>query len=50
MQQGITKYLASRAAGLTLERRTIECDKAHFRLSGTKPFGWRRNLPPLEAR
>jgi len=50
LQEGIAKYLARKIAELTLERRTIEFDKADFRLSETKPFSWRRNLPPLEAK
>ena len=31
-------------------RKLSEFDKQAFRLSATKPFGWRRNLPPLEAK
>ena len=50
LQEGIAKYLARKIAELTIERRAIEFDKADFRLSETKPFSWRRNLPPpLEA-
>ena len=47
LQEGIAKYLARKIAELTLERRTIEFEKADFKLSETKPFSWRRNLPPL---
>ena len=50
MQEGIAKYLARKIAELTIERRAIEFEKADFRLSETKPFSWRRNLPPLEAK
>jgi len=50
LQEGIAKYLARKVAELTVERRAIEFDKDDFRLSETKPFSWRRNLPPLEAR
>ncbi len=50
LQEGIAKYLARKIAELTLERRAIVFDKADFRLSQTKPFSWRRNLPPLEAK
>ena len=50
LQEGIAKYLARRIAELTVERRAIEFDRADFRLSETKPFSWRRNLPPLEAK
>lgn len=50
LQEGIAKYLARKIGELTIERRAIEFDKADFRLSETKPFSWRRNLPPpLEA-
>ena len=50
LQEGIAKYLARKIAELTIERRAIEFDKADFRLSETKPFSWRRNLPPLQAK
>jgi type III restriction enzyme len=50
LQEGIAKYLARKIAELTLERRSIEFQKADFRLSETKPFSWRRNLPPLTAK
>jgi len=46
LQEGIAKYLARKIAELTVERRAIEFDRADFHLSGTRPFGWRRNLPP----
>ena len=49
MQEGVAKYLARKIAELTLERRSIEFEKADYRLSQTKPFSWRRNLPPLMA-
>ncbi len=49
MREGIAKYLARRIAELTIERRTVEFERADFRLSETKPFSWRRDLPPLEA-
>ena len=50
LQEGIAKYLARKIAELTIERRAIVFDKADFRLSETKPFSWKRNLPPLEAK
>jgi type III restriction enzyme len=50
LQEGIARYLARKIAELTVERRAVEFDKADFRLSETKPFSWRRNLPPLEAK
>lgn len=50
IQEGIAKYLARKIAELTLDRRAIEFEHADFKLSETKPFSWRRNLPPLEAK
>jgi type III restriction enzyme len=50
IQEGIATYVARKIAELTLERRAIEFDKADFRLSETKPFSWRRNLPPLAVK
>jgi type III restriction enzyme len=50
IREAIAKYLAREIAGLTVERREIEFDKAHFHLSETRPFHWRRNLPPLVAK
>ena len=50
LQEGIAKYLARKIAELTIDRRAIEFDKADFRLSETRPFCWRRNLPPLDAK
>jgi type III restriction enzyme len=47
IQEGIAKYLARKIAELTIDRRAIEFEKADFKLSETKPFSWRRNLPPL---
>ena len=49
IREGIAKYLVRKIADLTVERREIEFDNQDFRLSETKPFSWRRNLPPLEA-
>jgi type III restriction enzyme len=50
LQEGIAKYLARKISELTIERRSIEFNKADFRLSETKAFSWRRNLPPFEAK
>jgi len=50
LQEGIAKYLARKIAELTVERREIEFERTDFHLSETKPFSWRRNLPPLEAK
>jgi len=49
LREGIAKYLAHKIGKLTAERRPIEFDNAEHRLSATKPFTWRRNLPPLSA-
>jgi type III restriction enzyme len=50
IQEGIAKYLARKIAELTIDRRAIEFERADYRLSETKPFRWRRNLPPLVAK
>lgn len=50
LQEGIAKYLARKIGELTIEKRPIEFERADFKLSETKPFTWRRNLPPLEAK
>ena len=49
VREGIAKYLVRQIAALTLERREIAFEKAAHHLSKTKPFHWRRNLPPLKA-
>ena len=49
LQESIAGYLARKIAELTIEHRSIEFDRADFRLSEIKPFSWRRDLPPLEA-
>lgn len=49
MREGIASYVARRIAELTITRRSVEFDRADFRLSETKPFSWRRDLPPLVA-
>lgn len=46
IQEGIAKYLARRISELTVDTRSIEFDKADFRLSETTPFSWRRDLKP----
>ncbi len=46
IQETIAHFLSRKIAELTLDRRAIEFDRADFRLSDTKPFSWRRNLPP----
>ena len=49
LREGIAKYLARKISELTVETREIEFENATHKLSETKPFRWRRNLPPLEA-
>lgn len=49
IREGIVNYLAKAIGGIMLERRELEFEKANFRLSETKPFTWRRDLPPLQA-
>ena len=49
IREGIAKYLARKIGELTVERRKLEFENASFHLSETKPFHWRRNLPPLRA-
>ncbi len=50
IQEGIAKYLARKIAELTVKRQSVEFDKADFKLSDTKAFSWRRNLPPYVAK
>lgn len=50
LQEGISKYLARKIGELTVEKRAIEFEKADFKLSDTKAFSWRRNLPPMTAK
>ena len=49
LQEGMAKYLARQIGELTVETRALEFEKADFKLSDTKHFQWRRNLPPLTA-
>lgn len=50
IQEAIAKYLARMISKLTIETKTIEFEKAKFKLSKTSPFHWRRNFPPLVAK
>jgi len=47
LREGISNYLARKISELTVEKRVLEFENANFKLSDTKPFSWRRNLPPL---
>ena len=49
LQDGIAGYMARKLATLAIERHAVEFEKADFRLSLTRPFSWRRNLPPMQA-
>jgi len=49
IQEGVAKYLARMISELTVDRRAIEFERADFKLSKTRAFSWRRNLPPLVA-
>ena len=50
IQECIAGYLAREISELTIERRVVEFENRNFRLSETKPFGWRRDLPALVAK
>ena len=50
LQEGIAKYMAREIAKITIEQGAVEFEEEDNRLSQTKPFSWRRNLPPLEAK
>lgn len=50
IQEGIAKYLARKIGELTIDRRSVAFERADYKLSETRPFSWRRNLPPLVAR
>lgn len=49
LREGIAKYLARKISELTVEKATLTFENADFKLSDTKPFSWRRNLPPLTS-
>jgi len=48
IQETISVFLAKEVAKLTIERKPIELQKTTSKLSQTKPFTWRRDLPPLQ--
>lgn len=50
LQDGIAKRLGRMIASQTVEKRAIEFANDAFRLSDTSPFGWRRDLPPYQAK
>ena len=49
LREGIAKYLVRMIAGLTIEHTDVAFEKRSHRLSETKPFHWRRNLPLLRG-
>ena len=49
LQESIAKHMAREIAALAIERRAVEFENEDSRLSHTKPFSWRRNLPLMEA-
>lgn len=49
VREAISAYLAQQVGMLTAERREINFENRSFRLSETRPFQWRRDLPPLEC-
>ncbi len=50
VREAIATYLGRQIGKVTVERREIEFEQRSFKLSRTKPFQWRRNLPPLDCR
>ena len=50
IQDSIARYLAKKLGELTAKRKTIEFEKRNYRLSETKAFIWRRNLPLHEGK
>ena len=50
VQEAIATYLGREVGKATSERRPLELEGKKFKLSDTKPFQWRRNLPPLECK
>lgn len=49
LQEGIAGYLAREIAAIAIERRSVKFENEDYCLSLTKPFSWRRNLPPMAA-
>ncbi|MHB8800283.1 MAG: DEAD/DEAH box helicase [Thermoanaerobaculia bacterium] len=50
VREGIAEYLGKAIGAATVEEGELEFVKADFRLSQTKPFSWRRDLPALQAK
>ena len=49
IREGIAKYLAREVGGVITVEREVEFRDGARRLSETRPFHWRRNLPLMEA-
>jgi type III restriction enzyme len=49
IQEGIARYLARKVGELTAEKRAIQFEDITYKLSDTKPFTWRRNLPSITS-
>jgi len=49
-QEGIATYLASEIGRLTATRKPLELEKRWKKLSNTREFTWRRNLPLIECK
>lgn len=49
VREAIAQYLALAVSSLTIERHQVELVDAGYHLSATKPFSWRRDLPPLQV-
>lgn len=50
IREAVAAYLARKVSELTIEQGPLEFENSSFKLSETKPFSWRRNLPPYEAK
>ena len=50
LQDGIAGYMARKLATVAIERHAVEFENVDFRLSLTKPFSWRRDLPPMQSK
>ena len=46
LRERIAAYLVETVGALTAEQKPIDFEEERYRLSSTKPFRWRRNLPP----
>lgn len=49
ISERISTYLAERVGTATVERKPVSFTRKELKLSGTKEFTWRRNLPLLTA-